>query len=539
MSENNKFKISLKEWIANYENNMGSRLKVLHIGNIANNAYNNAKLMNELGVDCDVLSPDYYHIMGTPEWEDADFDAEINDHFHPDWSHIDLKGFQRPEWFVQGPIKLSLNYLLKKRAGSRLQASKLWQELSYYNKTAAIPKRKRYSHYIYAFITNLIRYLEAMQDPDRVMRVLNRNLYKLSKKIRSFLNIRQFNADADKTLSSNKISLINQGKEKTHNFDQFPVWLNSSIYILVVAISKFTRLIFFIFDKLNPKIDSLIDIKQYSQQYNNLFPQRNYRFTILDFTDYISLLRKWKKVLNQYDIILAYSTCPIYPMIACVPYFALEHGTLRDVPFGDSIVSRLTALAYKNAQHVFVTNSDCMENAHFFANDRATFIPHPFDENTVHNITGWEKLRIELCKELDADFLFFFPTRHDWVKGAGYADKANDRFLYAFSALKKKGYRVGLITCEWGNNVEESKELLLSLNVDRHVKWKKVMGVVNYNRHLMAADVIVDQFLLGAFGGVTFRALAAGKPVCTYLEEKEVTQYFGECPPVLNCKSEQ
>src|SRR3990172_9264317 len=75
--------------------------RVLHIGNIANNAYNNAKLLNELGFDCDVICPIYYHIMGCPEWEDAEIDGDIGDQFRPDWTRVDLNGFHRPEWFVQ------------------------------------------------------------------------------------------------------------------------------------------------------------------------------------------------------------------------------------------------------------------------------------------------------------------------------------------------------------------------------------------------------------------------------------------------------
>ena len=42
-------------------------LRVLHIGNVANNAYLNAKLLASAGVESDVLSYAHYHIMGSPE----------------------------------------------------------------------------------------------------------------------------------------------------------------------------------------------------------------------------------------------------------------------------------------------------------------------------------------------------------------------------------------------------------------------------------------------------------------------------------------
>lgn len=73
-------------------------MKVLHFGNIANNAYNNAKFLRRKGVAADALCYDYSHIMAQPEWEDAAFEAEV-DEYYPDWSRVDLGGFRRPEWF--------------------------------------------------------------------------------------------------------------------------------------------------------------------------------------------------------------------------------------------------------------------------------------------------------------------------------------------------------------------------------------------------------------------------------------------------------
>src|SRR5437868_6624289 len=61
------------EWLQEYVARHGRRPRVLHIGNLANNAYYNAKLLNRAGFDCDVLCCDTYHIMSCPEWEDADF----------------------------------------------------------------------------------------------------------------------------------------------------------------------------------------------------------------------------------------------------------------------------------------------------------------------------------------------------------------------------------------------------------------------------------------------------------------------------------
>lgn len=104
-------------------------LRILHIGNIANNAYKNAKLLNESGFDCDVVCHDFYLVMGTPEWEDAEIDGHLADQFFPDWSSVNLHGFKRPRWFAQGPVLMCIAYLLAKRRNQRFRAYILWKQL--------------------------------------------------------------------------------------------------------------------------------------------------------------------------------------------------------------------------------------------------------------------------------------------------------------------------------------------------------------------------------------------------------------------------
>src|SRR5215510_1061414 len=82
---------SINERLAEFERRKGRKLRVLHIGNIANNAYNNAKIQRQRGIDADVLSFDYYHIMACPEWEDAEFLGKIEDDNFPDWWAVDLR----------------------------------------------------------------------------------------------------------------------------------------------------------------------------------------------------------------------------------------------------------------------------------------------------------------------------------------------------------------------------------------------------------------------------------------------------------------
>lgn len=131
-----------QDWLADFGRRRGRPLRVLHIGNIANNAYNNAKIQRERGIDAYVAALDYYHVMATPEWEDAEFVEAIADPYFPDWWNIDLHGFQRPEWFVAGPIDLSIRYL-SAIIRHRASAGVFWRALEFERRFASKPSRAK------------------------------------------------------------------------------------------------------------------------------------------------------------------------------------------------------------------------------------------------------------------------------------------------------------------------------------------------------------------------------------------------------------
>ena len=64
------------------------------------------------------------------------------------------------------------------------------------------------------------------------------------------------------------------------------------------------------------------------------------------------------------------------------------------------------------------------------------------------------------------------------------------------------------------------------------------MGTIKFERTAKACDIVVDQFKLGSFGGIMFKALAIGAPVCTFLDEGKMSERYSESPPVINCQTE-
>ena len=78
------------EWPARFERRHGRKPRVLHICNVANYAYANARLMRQHGIEADVVDPDFYHIMATPEWYDTEVTGDYGDEFFPDWKNLEF-----------------------------------------------------------------------------------------------------------------------------------------------------------------------------------------------------------------------------------------------------------------------------------------------------------------------------------------------------------------------------------------------------------------------------------------------------------------
>ena len=489
----------------------GRAPRALHIGNIANNAFYNAKILNQSGFDCDVMCADYYHIMGCPEWEEADFIGPIADQFRPDWTAVDLQGYERPRWFAQGPQQLCIEYLIAKRTGNKRVATDRWQELGIANKTFGglddatmrrAERRARWRHrvsIVKGYVTAARERPDALELTSSLLRRAAASYGVWGQLARAIL---------------------------------LPICLAGVGVVRLIAVRSRNRQV----SALRPGVWP-DEVTPWLRAFREQFSDRSDQLLDDDLLPYVLAAPRWKPLFAHYDCIVVYATDGITPLLAGVPYYCLEHGTLREIPYRDTGEGRRTALAYRMAEHTFVTNFDCLDSARRLAPGKFTLINHPFDEDQGLAVTGWEAQRAELQRELDSDTVFFFPTRHDWVSGTGYADKSNDVFIRALAALRQQGHRVGMVCCGWGANIEQSKALIAELGCARHVKWISPLPTVQFERMCHAAHCVVDQFKLGSFGGVMFKAMAVGAPMLTYLDEAQLKRQFPEIPPVINCRT--
>ncbi len=470
-------------WLARFEQSHGRPLRVLHIGNVANNAYLNAKILNARGIDCDVVCYDYYHIMACPEWEDSDFRGDVGDQFNPDWEAVDLRGFRRPRWFAQGPMRYCIAYLNAKRRGRRLATPFYWP----------YPRARRW--------------------------------YTCSPRLRGI------------RWAVNGICAGWLGRI-ARRLKRGVVWACCVAGAIARRAQRIGK-------RLPPETCAeppSFDRRMWelTAQFSEVFPERGDRLTTADLIRNRLASGWWQRLLGHYDVVVGYAVDGKWPLLAAArPYFAYEHGTIRNIPFEDNEQGRVCAIAYRAADGVFITNCDNIRSAERLRLPNYRFIPHPVNEDLDGDRESARKLRAELRARLGSDFLVFHPPRQHWEpRRHPDWEKGNDLFIRGFARfVHEVNPRAGAVLVKWGQTVQASKNLLSSLGVADRVLWIPPQPNVAMIRYTRACDLLADQFFLGAFGSTMPKALLHGCPAMLYLDEDRHHWCFPELPPVINART--
>ncbi len=562
--------------------------RVLHIGNIANNAYLNAQILNDTGFNCDVICYDYYHIMGCPEWEDAYFEKEIENHFNPDWSAVNLHGYKRPHWFAQGPFEECITYLHALHDGNDDSALEQWnilgkastiagRPLNYFHRakrkfaslrTKFVARTKPFYDIYLRKLCAFIHYLFfPLIHPVVTCRCFRWLLYKLLSwgnknilRIAYIIGIPQAYGYIRRRITS--LSMIKHNASDIRSVLQYllllipfivlvgvrRIWLSLQYIISLLEIHKIitetnhkqsAKILSETTHKptIHPKdILSKHHIENLQLNFRRSFPERKDQLLASDVTAYASVLPKWEELFRYYDAVVGYATDGLLPFLCGKrPYLAYEHGTIRNIPFEETSQGRLCALTYRRADKSFITNCDNIKAAGELQLDNYCFVPHPVNER--HSKSGnATELRESLKRELNCDFIIFHPSRQHW-ETCRHPDweKGNDILIRGMAEfIKKAAPRAGAVFVDWGKKVDESKKLLEDLEIESRVKWVAPLPNRRMISYIRASDVVADQFYLGAFGSLTPKALLHECPVMLHLDEDRHRWCFPEMPPVIN-----
>lgn len=489
-----------QRWLEAFRNKHGRAPRILHIGNIANNAYNNARLLNEAGLDCDVICYDYYHIMGCPEWEDAVLSGNYGDQFKPNWAAAGVKDFMRPRWFAQGPVRDCIDYLIARKRGRVREESRCWNKLATLN-GSQLPSTAGVQQKTFLWSVRIRGYLR-----------------KIGEALIYMASSRGVVMRVAVSCEKGRIAALSRSEVVRLFF----AWGLISIALVVrIAGYPIRRLIgqgkAYSFDARS---------KELVGAFASAFPSRPDALSAVDMDMYRQITQQWQQLFGYYDLVQAYATDPILPMLAGKrPYIGFEHGTLRSHTLCDEPVCRLTSLAYNMADHVFITNGDCLEYARKIGVTRYTPMLHPVDERRIEEIEGrYDALR----RELGVRHVFLCTLRHDW------AIKGTDQYIRALPELTGSlGRDFRVIMTRWGADLDKSIALAESLGVADLIVWSEPLSRRKLIETLKSADILFDQIALPHFGATAPEGIAAGIPVIMSYEPASTEWLVAEPAPIL------
>ena len=416
--------------------------------------------------------------MATPEWEEADVQGDWGDDFHPDWAAVDLGGYHRPQWFVQGPLVLCA-----------LNLAALNGKNPQFLVFSAFVMSLVRKHVISGFTENFIRFLRLGSPRFVVGRTLKLGLHLPAFSPRPGTGI--------------------------------VVWL-------CTRLRRFEALL----RRLKAGFRKTDEVDRLIAEFDAAFPDRPDRLSREDIALYLANVRLWRRIFRHYDIVQCYATDPILPLLAEKrPYVAFEHGTLRHFILDDVPLHRLTALAYRKSDHTFVTNGDCLAVAERLGLPRFSAMIHPIDVD-LHEREAEDSEDVRAT--YGADVLLICPIRHDWKT------KGIDIHLHALPLIKARAKgRVVLLLTEWGQQVADSRALIRELGCEDNVVWLRPLCRAHMVRLTKAADVMLDQMAFPHFGATAPQALAAGTPVIMSYKPESTMWIVDEAAPILSAFTPQ
>jgi glycosyltransferase involved in cell wall biosynthesis len=537
------------------EAHLGRPLRVLHIGNIANNAYYNAMIQRRCGVEADVICYDYYHVMSCPEWEDAVFEGEVEPN-QPNWWGTSLKGWSRPEWFAQGPAAGCINYQHARALGFGRLSKLLWTYLEarslghvrYMAEVEGKPVQKLTWRFKLAIMTVMELGLQEVNEPTTtrpdavvpksanqepppaplpprnpgsawraLLRPAVRAVFSVVRGVRHLLG-RILRAVRHVTLRVIKPMLIKLAAKAL----AAPYRAQAASLKLWADEGALAR----------RDAGFAAGLARLRAECEGLPPSERAR--VEDYAQ--DHPRKFFRALRDYDIVQGYAIDGFIPfMNGMRNYVSYEHGTLRELPFGDNFYGAVTRTAFLPAPAVFVTNSDVMPATVRMGLDPARImcLPHPFHEEKIDRFLGENAHLVPP----DGPAVFFSPTRQHWIDTSGSWTKGNDVFLRAAGRMADEGRDFRIILVEWGKEVEASKTLIAELGVADKVSWVPTMQKHELWEAYARAHAVVDQFTLPALGAVGVEVMALGRRLITAIDAAQLGSFFGEAPPCLHAST--
>jgi len=228
----------------------------------------------------------------------------------------------------------------------------------------------------------------------------------------------------------------------------------------------------------------------------------------------------------------------VFGVLRLRPYVACATGSdLREVATADpGRLGRRMRLFFRKARTTLLLNLDMVRVADALALENARFFPFAIDT------ARFAPARPARHYGRAEDILYFMPSNLDWGetdrRAGRRSTKGNDRFLRAFARHVASGGCAHLVLLDRGPDRARARALVAELGISRRVTFLPEMTKPELVRHMQMADVVADQFDIGAFGSTGLEAMACGRPVMIHIDESCSARCYDEMPPVVNVRDE-
>lgn len=251
---------------------------------------------------------------------------------------------------------------------------------------------------------------------------------------------------------------------------------------------------------------------------------------VLLWPEYMPYLRT-AEALSRYDALLV-SQFPYLGFFSGRPYLFGQIGgeiwfeASRNDPLGI-----LTRRAIEAASAVLVSNPITLPHARRYGLHNLLYVPLPLDED-VYSPGDSADIRSEWRDRIGGDFFVLTSMRMDrYWKGAQHA-------LDGFVRFASRASEARLVVLGWGDDLESARNQVKQLGLLDRVLFLPTVGKKRLVRYLRAADLAIEQFVLGYYGASGLEAMACGKPIIMRIEREQYDALIDVgAPPVLDAQN--
>lgn len=216
-----------------------------------------------------------------------------------------------------------------------------------------------------------------------------------------------------------------------------------------------------------------------------------------------------------------------------IRYVAMATGSdLSEVAVGDSPLGELYRRSLQEAEHLFLVNID-----QFDTMDRLGlpvksmgFLPFAIDLERLPAVEN----------RVTGELRLFNAARLDWRSESRASTKANDVFFRGLAnfVARHPDRRVRVAIADWGPDRELARGFVRDLGLEGISEFVPFGDKSVFQCQVKQANVVIDQFKLGATGLTAVEAMAMGRPVMAFCDRRLARRGYGEDIPVLNCANE-